>query len=79
MRILGLKEETMLAELTESVRETIKSGARKLTRFRRRQFQAETAVKYCQGNQRRAEQVPSPSRKGLGRGLFAGKTSSSSA
>jgi hypothetical protein len=47
----------MLTELTESVRETIKSAARKLTGFRRRQFQAETAIKYCQGNPRRAEQV----------------------
>ena len=52
-----LKDETMLTELTESVRETIRSAARKLTGFRRRQFQAETAIKYCQGNPRRAEQV----------------------
>jgi transposase len=47
----------MQSELTESVRETIKSAARKLTGFRRRQFQAETAIRYCQGNPRRAEQV----------------------
>lgn len=45
----------MLTELTESVRETIQSAARKLTGFKRRQFQAETAIKYCRGNARRAE------------------------
>lgn len=47
----------MLTELTESVRETIQSAGRKLTGFRRRQFQAEMAIKYCRGNPRRAEQV----------------------
>jgi len=47
----------MLAELTESVRETIQSAARKLTGFRRRQFQAEMAIKYCRSNPRRAERV----------------------
>jgi Rhodopirellula transposase DDE domain len=47
----------MLEELRESVKETIKSAARKLTGFRRRQFQAEMTIKYCQGHPRRAEQV----------------------
>jgi transposase len=59
----------MVAELTESVRETIKSAARKLTRFRRRQFQAETAIKYCQGNPRRAEQVFGWGRDAVNTGL----------
>ncbi len=45
----------MLTELTESVRDTIRSAAWKLTGFRRRQFQAEMAIKYCQGNPRRTE------------------------
>lgn len=45
----------MLTELTEGVRETIKSAARKLTGFRRRQFQAEVALQYCQGSARQAE------------------------
>jgi hypothetical protein len=45
-----LKDGAMLEELTESVKETIKSAARKLTGFRRRQFQAEMAIKYCQGH-----------------------------
>jgi transposase len=47
----------MLTELTESMRETIQSAVRKLTGFKRRQFQAETAIKFCRGNARRAERV----------------------
>lgn len=47
----------MLTELTESVKQTIQSAARKLTGYRRRQFQAEMAIKYCQGKPRRAEQL----------------------
>jgi hypothetical protein len=46
----------MLTELTDTVRETIQSAARKLTGFLRRQFQAEVAVEYCQGSARQAEQ-----------------------
>jgi transposase len=59
----------MLTELTESVRETIKSAARKLTGFRRRQFQAETAIRYCQGNPRRAEQLFGWGRDAVNTGL----------
>jgi Rhodopirellula transposase DDE domain len=47
----------MVAELTESVLATIQSAARKLTGFRRRQFQAEMTLKYCDGNPRRAEEL----------------------
>ncbi len=47
----------MLTELTESMRDTIQSAARKLTGFQRRQFQAEMAIKYCRSNPRRAERV----------------------
>lgn len=47
----------MLTELTESVVATIQSAARKLTGFRRRQFQAEMAHKYCDGKPRRAERI----------------------
>ena len=47
----------MLPELTESVKETILSAARKLTGFARRQFQAEVALKYCLGKARQAEKV----------------------
>jgi transposase len=47
----------MITELTDAVRETILSAARKLTGFQRRQFQAEVAEQYCQGSARQAEQV----------------------
>jgi transposase len=47
----------MVSELTESVVATIQSAARKLTGFLRRQFQAEMALKYCEGRARRAEDV----------------------
>jgi transposase len=69
LRVLCLRDETMLAELTESVCETIRSAARKLTGFRRRQFQAEMAIKYCQGNPRRAEQVFGWGRDAVNTGL----------
>lgn len=46
----------MRTELTDTVRDTIQSAARKLTGFLRRQFQAEVAVEYCQGSARQAEQ-----------------------
>jgi len=46
----------MVTQLTDEVRETIQSAARKLTGFRRRQFQAEVAQQYCQGSARQAEQ-----------------------
>lgn len=45
----------MITELSEALRETIKSAAWKLTGFRRRQFQAEVARQYCEGSARRAE------------------------
>ena len=64
--IPSLKEEIML---TESVRETIKSAARKLTGFRRRQFQAETAVKYCWSNPREAERAFGWGRESVRKGL----------
>src|SRR3974377_1677541 len=59
----------MLEELTESVKDTIKSAARKLTGFRRRQFQAEMAIKYCEGHPRRAEEVFGWGRDAVNTGL----------
>lgn len=47
----------MLTELTETVRETMRSAARKLTGFGRRQFQAEVALQYCRGSARQAERI----------------------
>jgi Rhodopirellula transposase DDE domain len=69
MRNAHLKDGAMLEELTESVKETIKSAARKLTAFRRRQFQAEMTIKYCQGNPRRAEEVFGWGRDAVNTGL----------
>jgi hypothetical protein len=59
----------MLTELTESVRETILLAARKLTGFRRRQFQAEMAIKYCRSSPRRAERVFGWGREAVNTGL----------
>jgi hypothetical protein len=64
-----LKDGAMLEELTESVKETIKSAARQLTGFRRRQFQAEMTIKYCQGHPRRAEEVFGWGRDAVNTGL----------
>lgn len=55
--------------LTESVCETIKSAGRKLTGLRRRQFQAETAIKYCRGNPRQAERTFGWGRDAVQKGL----------
>src|SRR4051812_5483146 len=50
-----LKEETVMAPLTDDVLATIQSAARLLTGHRRRRFQAETTLTYCNGSARRAE------------------------
>jgi transposase len=59
----------MLTELTESVKETIQSAARKLTGFQRRQFQAEMAIKYCGSDPRRAERIFGWGREAVNTGL----------
>ena len=64
----------MIAELTASVKETILSAARKLTGFRRRQFQAEMTHKYCAGSARRAEQVFGWGRQAVATGLHELRT-----
>ena len=58
-----------MEELTDSVKELIKSAARKLTGFRRRQFQAEMTIKYCEGHPRRGEQVFGWGRDAVNTGL----------
>ena len=54
-----LKDEDAIVEtdLTPAVKEIIRSAARKLTSFSRRQFQAEIALQYCDGKPRRAEEI----------------------
>ena len=64
----------MLPELTAGVRETLKSAARKLTGFRRRQFQAEVARKYCQGSARQAERIFGWGREAVQTGLCEWRT-----
>ena len=59
----------MFTELTESVRDTIRSAAQKLTGFRRRQFQAEMTIKYCGSNPRCAERVFGWGRDAVNTGL----------
>ena len=64
-----LKDETMLTELTASVKETILFASQKLTGFRRREFQAEMALKYCDGKPRLAETVFGWGREAVNTGL----------
>ena len=46
-----------MTAITEEVIQTIQSAARLLSGYKRRRFQAETAVKYCNGSARQAEVV----------------------
>jgi transposase len=46
-----------MAALTDDVILTILLAAKLLTGYRRRQFQAETALKYCKGSARQAEKI----------------------
>lgn len=64
----------MSTELTESMKETILSASRKLTGFRRREFQAEMTLKYCGGKARRAEQVFGWGRAAVNTGLNERRT-----
>lgn len=44
-----------MSELTDDTFRTIRSAAKLLTGYKRRQFQAQMALKYCNGSARRAE------------------------
>jgi transposase len=59
----------MLTAITESEKQSIKSAGRKLTGLRRRQFQAEMAIKYCQGSARQAEKIFGWGREAVHTGL----------
>ena len=63
-----------MAELSESVKEDILSAASKLTGYRRREYQAEMAIKYCDGIPRRAEQVFGWGREAVHTGLSERRT-----
>lgn len=60
--------------LTEVMIETLKSAARKLTGFERRQFLAEVAMDYCGGSARRAETVFGWGREAVNTGLNEQRT-----
>src|SRR5262245_47408575 len=55
--MVSLKEEMAMVTLTEDVIQTIQSAAKSLSSYKRRRFQAETALKYCNGSARQAEKV----------------------
>lgn len=58
-----------MAELTDDFIQTIRSAAKLLSGFKRRQFQAEMAVKYCQGSARQAEKTFGWGRDAVNTGL----------
>jgi hypothetical protein len=55
--------------ITDSTRDTILSAAKLLSGYRRRQFQAEVALKYCSGSARRAETLFGWGRDAVNTGL----------
>jgi Rhodopirellula transposase DDE domain len=62
-------EEDIMAELSESVKEDLLLAAGKLTGYRRREYQAEMAIKYCEGSPRRAKRVFGWGREAVRTGL----------
>lgn len=69
-----MSSEVPSSELSVAVRETIRSAARKLTGFRRREFQAEIATQYCGGSARLAERVFGWGRAAVQTGLHERRT-----
>ena len=59
----------MQSKLNDTVVETIRSAARKLTGSARRAFQAEACRDYCKGNPRTAEHIFGWSRNAVQKGL----------
>lgn len=70
----GLMERGHQEILSADAIETIRSAAKKLTGFERRQFQAEVARKYCAGNARQVERVFGWSRSSVNKGLCEFRT-----
>lgn len=60
--------------LTDEMIETIKSGAAKLTGFRRREYMAEVALQYCGGSARKAERLFGWGREAVRTGLHEKRT-----
>jgi hypothetical protein len=63
------KEGVMFGQLSEAVISVVRSAARKLTGWKRRQFQAEVATNYCGGSARKAETVFGWGRKAVASAL----------
>lgn len=63
-----------MTPLTDDVVQTIRSAARLLTGYRRRQFQAETANQYCDGSARQAEALFGWGREAVNTGLHELRT-----
>lgn len=64
----------MSVALSESAKESIKSAASKLTSWKRREFQAEMALKYCDGSPRKSEQYFGWGRAAVATGLGEKRT-----
>ena len=63
-----------MTELTDEVLQTIPSAAKLLTGYKRRQFQALMALKYCNGSARQAETTFGWGRTAVGTGLNERRT-----
>jgi len=63
-----------LEGLSEGVVESIKSATRKLTGWKRREFQAETVLKYFEGSPRKAERLFGWGRDTVKKGLNEKRT-----
>lgn len=64
----------MLVEISGMVVDSIKSAAKKLTGWKRREFQAETALNYCDGSPRTAERMFGWGREAVEKGLHEKRT-----
>jgi hypothetical protein len=64
-----LKEEMDMAELTADTLADIQSAARLLTGYKRRRYQAQMAIKYCNGSPRLAETIFGWGREAVNTGL----------
>ena len=62
-------DEKQVSGLTADVIETIRSAAKKLTGFARRQFQAEVSQRYCGGSPQRTERLFGWGRENVNTGI----------
>jgi len=67
----------MRSQIPKDVVESIRLAARKLSIYRRREYQAEMALKYCDGSSRKAENVFGWRRTAVETGLGERRTAKS--